>query len=110
MCRLRSPLVSLAALVLYLAASVAVRGVHHHAPASGSAAAPGHGTLLTAADTTDDGHPCPICDALLLAQAFPVNDPLPMAAAPTGDIVPAGAVRATYSSPRSGLSRAPPAR
>jgi hypothetical protein len=111
MSRLRCPLVSLAALAVYLAASVAVRGVHHHAMAARPATDSRYAALVPAAGPADDGdHPCPICEALFLAQAFPIDDPPRVTDTPTGDAVALVAVHRPHTPPRGVHSRAPPSR
>ena len=114
MAMVRCPLVSFVALVVYLAASVAARGLHHHVePPSSLNAGCGAGShfgVCPRAGAEDSDHACPVCCGLHLAQVLPTAVHAEAVTDHTGEAVTRAAVSCPHSMKTASHSRGPPAR
>ncbi len=112
---LRRPLLSVTALVLYLAVNVPVRGLHHHAHdnvAATSSAATSTRLSIDAAPASDDpsaDHVCSVCSVLHLAQTLPVAIDLTVHFASSGRALALAPVLRPHLFESLAHSRAPPA-
>jgi hypothetical protein len=111
---LRRPLISVAALIVYLAINVGACGTHHHGPRSAAHDADPvarAGSCLSATDATADAgdHPCPICNVLHLAKSLPTGVEVTAVAGHTSSTTTAAALPLPHPLEAAIHSRGPPA-
>ncbi|MBV9126255.1 MAG: hypothetical protein JO112_23140 [Planctomycetes bacterium] len=112
MFKLRGPLISTVALVVYLATNVGVRGLHHHpTPSPTPTSAAGQQLHSSAPAPGDCGNQtCQVCTILFLAQKLPTIALRIGVQERTGEMPAASAVSCPLALIQAVHSRGPPTR